>query len=255
MTKRDSTDSNLSMTKSARKSIIKSHRQSITSTLAGLSPQRFDSISSPGTVSPIGFAKLAREAIKKSRKNIRKTTNPSVAKAEPEGASRKLKSTNTRSILMGMDGTAICHINEDANRFAVREKTKIVAIPVAEYERGNTPIELHDAITRMETRGRTQLELANLKNNKWYTPNVCACTEISERTSMGDTSHVDGRVTPEDDFNPRVHYSVKPDRIHGTATSGGLKIPLDCIQSGMKISRFKRHGGSILDEDLRDGGS
>jgi hypothetical protein len=255
MTKRDSTESDLSITKTPRKPIIKSHRLSITSTLKGLSPERFYPVSTTSTASPIGFAKLTKEAIKISRKNIGKTPNPLVAKPEPEGASRKPRSSNTRSILLDMDGTPICHINEDANRFAVREKTKIVAIPVAEYERGNTPDELHDAITRMETRGRTQLELANLRNNKWHTPNACACEKISEGCSMGDTSHDDCRVTLEDDFNPRVHYAVKPDRILGTASGGGLKIPLDSIQSGMKISRFKEYRGSLLEDEIGDSGS
>jgi hypothetical protein len=255
MNKRGSDLSNLSITKSNRTPIASPLKQSITSTLAGLSPTKtkkrlFDADSYTGDTPPIGFSKLAKEAIKKSQRNVHKKTTR--IKTEPEGASRKPKGTHTRSILMGMDGTPICDINQQTNRFAVREKTKIIAIPVAEYERGNTPDELHNAITRMETRGRTQLELAQLRNNKFlHSQNVCAYTELSEGTSMGDRSPKTGEVTPEDNFNPRVHYANTPDNIVITAETGGdMKIQLNSLKSGMKSSRFKEYDGSLLDDYL-----
>jgi hypothetical protein len=254
MHKRGSTLSNLSTNNPHQTPKNESHVQSITSKLSLLSPkktpQRFSAVSDTGETSPIGFSKLAKEAIRKSQKNFRK--NPSPAKAEPDGAIRRPKLTHTRSILMGMDGTPICHINQQTNRFAVREKTKIIAIQVADYERGNTPDELHNAITRMEIRSRNQLELAQLPNNKFlHTPNVGECTELSEGTSMGDHPPKTGKFSPEDDFNQRVHYANKPDNILINAAAGGdMKIPLNSIQSGMRISRFKEYDGSLLDDTL-----
>ena len=142
-----------------------------------------------------------------------------------------------RSILIGMDGTPVCHINKTTNKFAVRNNKKILAVPITSYERGNTPEALHNAIELMENKVRQATEETDFKEkNKFYTERTVRSEETDGTSQFSSVRH-SRRVTPEHGNNRRPRYVNKPDNIL-ISESERLGLELGSIQGGLKMSKF-----------------
>ena len=149
---------------------------------------------------------------------------------------------NNRSILVNIDGTPICEINKP-QRNAVFSGTKINAIPINEYKRGNTPDKLHQAIEELEKKNKKSNRLQGNSNNFFSVEILKSSANIGSQKNIDLNRQLEGCnafKNTEISGIPNQEQSIHSDRYRETSAQEN-----SCIESSAPVKILQQ--GDVQD--------